>query len=177
VVGFIGLQFSSNEILQSIVNANIHRPEGKSTIDFNFQQIVIYDMKSFNLGMEPKVMLRIDSSKLAPTKDYLNLTKIGSFLVQGKLSSPSFTERNISLNDESATDATNSSVFLAQAYSPINSTRANIFEQVEDSSKTYIGRVFSPFNVTRNDTRAFNKKYDFMVAISGSSTITPDEQS
>ncbi len=36
-VGFIGLQFSSNDILQSIVNANIHRAEGKSTIDFNFQ--------------------------------------------------------------------------------------------------------------------------------------------
>jgi hypothetical protein len=130
VVGFIGLQFSSNDILQSIVNANIHRAEGKSTIDFNFQQIVIYDMKSFNLGMEPKVMLRVDSSKLAPTKDYLNLTKIGSFLVQGKLSSPSFTERNISLNDESVitSDATNSSVFLGQVYSPLNSTRANIFE-------------------------------------------------
>jgi len=86
-------------------------------------------MKSFKLGMEPKVMLRIDSSKLGPTKDYLNLTKIGSFLVQGKLSSPSFTERNISLNDESLTsDATNSSVFLGQPFTPLNSTRANIFE-------------------------------------------------
>lgn len=102
-------------------------------------------------------MLRVDSSKLAPTKDYLNLTKIGSSLVQGKLSSPSFTEKNISLNDESVItpDATNSSVFLSQAFSPLNSTRANIFEQVDDSNKTYIGRVFSPFNVTRNDTRDY----------------------
>lgn len=90
-------------------------------------------MKSFDSSIangQPKVMLRVDSSKLAPTKDYLNLTKIGSFLVQGRLSSPSFTERNISLNDESVitSDATNSSIFLGQVYSPLNSTRANIFE-------------------------------------------------
>lgn len=47
-VGFIGLQFSSEDLLKSIVNGNIHRTEGKTTIDFNFHQIVIYDMKSYN---------------------------------------------------------------------------------------------------------------------------------
>jgi hypothetical protein len=124
VVGFIGLQFSSNDILQSIVNANIHRAEGKSTIDFNFQQIVIYDMKSFNLGMEPKVMLPVESTKTTPKKDFLNLTKIGSFLAQGKPSFSTFTERNISLNDDSLTtssDGSNSTVFLSgQLFTPLN---------------------------------------------------------
>lgn len=63
-VGFIGVQFNSNDLLKSIVNANIHRAEGKTTIDFNFQQIVIYDMKSFNnVTQDPKVMIRIDTNK------------------------------------------------------------------------------------------------------------------
>jgi hypothetical protein len=106
------------------VNANIHRAEGKSTIDFNFQQIVIYDMKSFNLGMEPKVMLPVESTKTSPKKDFLNLTKIGSFLAQGKPSFSTFTERNISLNDDSLTtssDGSNSTVFLSgQLFTPLN---------------------------------------------------------
>jgi hypothetical protein len=123
-------------------------------------------------------MKRVDSSKINPAKDHLNLTKIGSFLALGKPSFNTVVERNISLNDESiaTSDTTNSSGFLGQPYTPINSTRANIFEVVDDTENTYIGRVFSPFNVSRNDSRDFNKKYDFMVAISGSSKITPDEQ-
>ena len=36
--------------------------------------------------------------------------------------------------------------------------------------------MFSPFNVTRNDPRNISSKYDFMIAISGSSTIGGEEK-
>jgi hypothetical protein len=59
-------------------------------------------MKSYNnvTMKDPKIMLRIDSNRIKPVNDFLNLTKIGSSLVLGKLSSSLFKERNISLDNQ-----------------------------------------------------------------------------
>ncbi len=126
------------------------------------------------------MVFKINSNKMKLVTDNLNLTKIGSSLAQGKLSASTFQQRNISLNEEN--DAlsslyTNSSspIFLASSKTPINGTKANIYEQVDDTNKIYIGRVFSPFNVSRDDKRPFREKYDFMIAISGASKIEADE--
>ncbi len=48
VVGMIGLQFNASKLLESVVSANIHKSEASNTIDFNFHQIVIFDIKSYN---------------------------------------------------------------------------------------------------------------------------------
>jgi hypothetical protein len=62
-------------------------------------------MKSYNnvTMNDPKIMLRIDSNRIKPVNDFLNLTKIGSSLVLGKLNSSFNKERNVSLNDQSST--------------------------------------------------------------------------
>lgn len=46
-------------------------------------------------------------------------------------------------------------------------------KQIDDD--TYIVRVFSPYNISKSDSRSLNVKYDYMVAISGPSGINKDE--
>ena len=35
-------------MIQSVVDGNLHKSESQNTIDFNFQEIVIFDTKAYN---------------------------------------------------------------------------------------------------------------------------------
>lgn len=52
----------------------------------------------------------------------------------------------------------------------------NIYEQRLSDPKLYIARVFSPFNISRNQEGSISSKYDFMVAISGPSFMNDAQQ-
>ena len=50
-------------------------------------------------------------------------------------------------------------------------TEPDVFEEIPAGTNTYVARVFSPYNISRTDPLPLNQKYDFMVAITGSSEM------
>jgi hypothetical protein len=48
----------------------------------------------------------------------------------------------------------------------------DVFEEIIPALNTYVGRVFSPYNISKSNPSPMNEKYDFMVAITGSSKMS-----